>query len=103
MTLTQFERRLQAANPKLRIKTYGSSKAGVHCGNQFICRIPQGEITAYSVVKETLGTSSSAVTPENPYGLYKFDLIERRGRHAVAKVLLGKRYIKHADIARISH
>lgn len=102
MTLSQFEIRLKEANPRLHIKRYGSSKAGVHLGNQFICRVPQGEITAYNVVKEEIGHSTSAVTEDNPYGEYKFDLIIRRGRWAVARILQGKRIIKQSDIANLA-
>lgn len=102
MTLNEFEYRLKQANPNLRIKRYGSAKAGVFYGNTYICRVPQGEITAYSVVRETIGYADHYKMPDNPLGAYKFDLIERRGRHAVARMLQARRHIKHADIAKIA-
>lgn len=102
MTLNEYERILQTANPALRIKRYGSSLAGVHVGNRFVCRVPQGDITAYTVTKPEIGYSADRITPKNPRGAYVFQLILRRGRNGVAKILLGKRLIKHSDLARLS-
>lgn len=102
MILSEFEKRLQTANPALRIKRYGTGKAGIHHGNQYICRVPQGEITAYTVTQPVIATASQFVTPTNPYGKYKYDLILRRGRHGAAKLLAGRGLIKYADIARIA-
>lgn len=101
MTLSQFESRLKKANSSLRIKRYGTSYAAIFYGNAHLCRIPQGEITAYSVVKETIGTSDQFTSPENPLGLYKFDLLERRGRHGAGRILLARGVIKHRDLAAI--
>ena len=102
MTLNEFQARLQAVNPRLRIKRYGNAKAGVHLGNQYICRVPQGEITAYSVIQPSIGYATDKITASNPRGAYRYDLIQRRGRHAVARLLQGKGLIAHADIAPLS-
>lgn len=102
MTLSEYERVLQTANPALRIKRYGTGKAGVHLGNRYICRLPQGELTAYTVTRPEIGHSGQFVTPTNPRGAYKFPLIIRRGRNGVAKILLRYQLIKHIDLARLS-
>lgn len=102
MILSQYEAILQTANPALRIKRYGTGKAGVHFGNQFICRVPQGEITAYTVTKPEVGHANQFVTPQNPRGSYLYQRIMRRGRNGVAKMLMQKKLIKHSDLARLS-
>jgi hypothetical protein len=102
MKISEYERILQSANPRLRIKRYGTGKAGVHLGNEYVCRVPQGEITAYTVTRPEIGHASQFVSQGNPTGRYIFPRILRRGRNGVAKILLHKRLIKHSDLARLS-
>lgn len=101
MTLSDFEKRLQACNPKLHIKCYGSSMAGIHAGNQYVCRVPQGEITPYTVIREEIGHADQHKSDLNPTGQYVFKRIIKRGRNDVAEILHRTKLISDSDKAKI--
>lgn len=102
MTLREFERRLQRCNPRLHIKRYGTSKVGIHNSGRYVCRIMPGDITPYNQFQIQKGRHSSAVTPLNPGGLYKWKLLVGRGRMEAARVLYTSRHIKLRDVAYLS-
>lgn len=103
MILSEFEKRLKSANPKLRIKRYGTSLAGIHCGNEFVCRIPQGEILEHNVFKVEEGFSDQYKNNFNPMGRYKWRRLTRRGRREAAQILYTQRLISLNDISRIAN
>jgi hypothetical protein len=103
MTLTQFELRLKQLNPRLHIKRYGTSMAAVHCGNEHICRVPQGEITYHNATEERWGNGDQFRTVWNPTGKYAYQFLLRRGRYDTARMLVQGGYIKRSDVARLAH
>lgn len=102
MTLNDYEKRLKAANPKLRIKRYGTSLAGIHEGNKFICRIPQGEILEHNVYEVREGESDQYKTELNPLGWYKYNHMTRRGRSETARILYTQHVISYPAISLLS-
>ncbi len=109
MILSDFERRLKACNSKLHIKRYGSSLAGVHYGNDFICRIPQGEILEHNCFEIRKGNADQYISDFNPTGEYRYKYLTRRGRREAAQIIFtegtrrGHRIISYSDIARIAN
>lgn len=102
MTLREFERRLQLCNPKLHVKTYGASKAGIHLGSRYICRIGPGEIMPYNQFVMETGQNDSFMSDFNPKGYYQFRRIVERGRAEAARVLYTQRLISLSDVATLS-
>lgn len=102
MTLTVFEKRLQRANPRLRIKRYGTSMAGIFLGNEYVLRVPQGEIHPYNVTERRVDKAADVATPLNPDGVYVWSKLVKRGRNEVAKMLHSRQIISYDDVARIS-
>lgn len=102
MTIREFERRLKLCNPKLHIKTYGASKAGVHNGNKYVCRVGPGEIMPYNQFVIEYGQADQFVTDLNPKGYYKFKRLIERGRAETARVLYTQRLISLSDISKLS-
>lgn len=101
MTLKMFEERLQAVNPRLRIKRYGTSMAGIHLGNQYLLRVPQGEITPYNVTVAKVGKADQHVSDLNPKGYYQYQKLLRRGRWQVSVMLANMGVISNADAAKL--
>jgi len=107
MILSDYEKRLQAVNPRLNIKKYGSSMAGVHYDKKYLCRVPQGDIFEHNVYEMKWGHADQYKTQFNPSGAYKFKLLTRRGRREAAQVIytegikMGTRIISYNDIAKI--
>lgn len=87
MTLAQLETRLKQINPRLHVKKYGSSMAAVHLGTQHLFRVPQGEITLYSVTEERMGQNDDYRSDLNPRGLYKYNYKLRRGLGELSHLL----------------
>lgn len=102
MLLSEYEARLQSVNPRLRIKRYGTSMAGVHLDNRYICRVPQGEIVANNCFEIRVGQADQYITDFNLTGEYRFKYMTRRGRAETARVLYTARCIKFDDIAKLS-
>lgn len=107
MTIREYEKRLQQANPDLYIKTYGTGKAGIHIRGRltrqrYIMRVPSGQITPYNHFQNRWGQASQFVTDLNPKGYYKLRQFVQRGRIECARVLYTQRLIKYADIMRLS-
>lgn len=61
--------------------------AAVHFGNEHLFRVPQGEITLYSVTEPRYGEGDQYKTPRNPRGIYKYDYKLRRGVGELAHLL----------------
>lgn len=107
MILSDFERRLKAVNPKLSIKKYGSSLAGIHYGNDFVCRIPQGEILEHNVFDIRTGNADQYTTDWNPTGIYKYKYMTKRGRREAVQIVYtegtkrGHKIIAYSDIAKL--
>lgn len=102
MTLSEFERRLQSVNPRLHIKKYGTSMAGVHLGNKYLFRVPQGEIHYYNETVERIGYNSEMITPENPSGKYGYQFLLKRGRYDLARLLAANGHITWAAVAKVA-
>lgn len=102
MTLQQFEKRLQAVNPRLRIKQYGTSMAGVYLDNEYVLRLPVGEQNPYNTTLSVVDKASQYVTKLNPEGLYVWQKMVARGRNEVALMLHIKHLIKFDDMAKLS-
>jgi hypothetical protein len=101
MVLSEFERRLKTANPRLHIKRYGTSMAGVHFGNRYVCRVPQGDIFEHNVFQTEIGHNTQYESSFNPTGEYRWRRLTRRGRRETAQILYTQRLIKYDDIAKI--
>lgn len=101
MVLSEFEKRLKAANPNLHIKRYGTSNAGVHNGNTFVCRVPQGDIFEHNVWQTEIGYNDQYISSFNPMGEYRWRKLTRRGRREAAQILYTQRLIKYDDIAKL--
>ena len=102
MTLNEYEKRLKAANPRLHIKRYGTSMAGIHNGNKFVCRIPQGEILEHNVFEVREGQSDQYKTQFNPLGWYKYKYMTRRGRSETARILYTQGLISYPYLPTLS-
>lgn len=102
MTITEYERRLKECNPKLHVKRFGSSKAAIHLGNRFICRIGQGDIPPYNAFRVESGHHDQYKTPMNPGGAYKWKRLLKRGRAESAKILYTTGCIKFNQITKVS-
>lgn len=102
MTLSEYERRLKAVNPKLHIKRVASGKGGIHLGSQFICRIDTGELTLYNQWKWDEGESQQMATQLNPTGWHKYQRLLKRGRAETARILYTRRVIRMPDIAKLT-
>ena len=102
MILSDFEKRLKAANPRLHIKRYGTSLAGIHNGSEYVCRIPQGEILEHNVFQVEVGYSDQYVSDFNPGGEYRWKKLTRRGRREAAQILYTQRLISLPDVSRIA-
>lgn len=108
MTLNEYEKRLQAVNPELYIKRYGTSMAGIHTRrvhgpnqSHYICRIPQGEIVENDIWEWADGEADQYITTFNETGKYKWKKLTRRGRRNTAHQLYDKGYVSYQDIAKI--
>lgn len=102
MTLNEYERRLQIANPKLSIRRYGGSKGGVFIGSKYVCRVDQGEIWAHNVIRHEIAHNAEMITPSNPRGKFGWERLMRRGRLGVARMLYTKKLVSYSDLARLS-
>lgn len=108
MTLLEYEKRLQAVNPELYIKKYGTSMAGIHTTrvhgpnqSHYICRLPQGEIVENDVWEWREGEADQYKTSLNEKGTYKYKMLLRRGRRQAAHQLYDKGYVSWQDISKI--
>ena len=101
MVLSEFEARLKAENPKLHVKRYGTNLAGIHNGNEFVCRIPQGEILEHNVFAIETGHNDQYITSFNLTGGYRWRKLTRRGRREAAQILYTQRLIPLEGISRI--
>jgi len=88
MTISAWEQRLKNVNPAFHIKRYGPNAiAGVHLGNKFILRMPQGETTQFDIL---------AHVPVTEYGETKYvKTLMRRGRVNAACMLHAKQLITY--------
>lgn len=102
MRLSRYEQRLKNVNPKLHIKRFGQSKATIHYGNIFVCRIGQGCINPYNEFTIRNGFSDQYKTALNPQGEYRYRLMVKRGRAEAAKILYTQKRIKFNQIAGLS-
>lgn len=102
MTTFEYEKRLQAVNPKLHIKKYGTSLAAIHYGNKHICRVPQGDIWEYNEFRTEIGYADQYKSNFNPTGEYRYRLMTKRGRAEVARILYTERLILSDDIPKLS-
>lgn len=102
MTLNEYERKLKSVNSRLRIKRYGTSLAGIHLGNKFICRIPQGEILEHNTYEVREGEGSQYKSDWNPLGKYKYNFMTRRGRAETARILYTQHLISFSDLTTLS-
>lgn len=103
MTLREFEQRLQQCNPRLHIKTYGESKAGIHLGTRYICRVGPGEIMPHNQFYMEIGQNDAYISDFNPKGYYKFRRLVERGRAETARILYTQRLISFADVSKLSN
>lgn len=102
MTLTKYEQKLKQVDSRFRIKRYGASKAGIHFGNLYVCAVPQGEISKYTVFAVESDHHDQYKSRMNPRGAYKWKRIIRRGRLDVAKILYTKRFITNSSVPKLS-
>ena len=102
MSITEYEQRLKACNPRLHVKCFGTSKAAVHLGTKFICRIGQGCISPYNEFKPETGVADQYKTAFNPTGTYKWKRMTKRGRAEAAKILYTSGCIRFNQIAKVS-
>lgn len=102
MILSDYEARLKAVNPRLHIKRYGTSNAGVHNGNSFVCRVPQGEIIQNNTYETRDGSADQYKNTFNPEGRYKFNLMVRRGRAETARILYTQKLIPFTALSKLS-
>ena len=109
MILSDFEKRLKLLNKKLHIKRYGASLAGIHYGNEFICRVEQGEILEHNVYEIRVGHADQYVNHINPTGEYRYRFMTRRGRREAAQIIFtegtkrGSRIISYSDISKLAN
>lgn len=102
MTLNEYEAKLKSVNPRLRIKRYGTSMAGIHEGNKFVCRVPQGEILEHNTYEVRDGEADQYKTQFNPMGYYKYNFMTRRGRAEIARILYTQHLISFSDLTKLS-
>lgn len=103
MTLSQFEKQLQAVNPDLHIKRYGTSMAAIHYGNEHVCRVPQGEIMYHNLTEERIGYNTEMESPLNPEGKYAYQFLIRRGRYDSARICAAKGLMPWSAIAKAAN
>lgn len=102
MSLSEYEKRLQAANPRLRIKRVRGGMANVMLGNKSIARVDTGELTLYNQFEYRIGQSDQFMTDFNPKGNYKYKYMIKRGRAELARVLHTSRVIGISDVTKLS-
>lgn len=102
MSITEYEQRLKACNPKLHVKRFGTSKAAIHLGTRFICRIGQGDLPPYNVFQAETGVADQYKTAFNPTGTYKWKRMTKRGRAEAAKIMYTSGCIRFNQIAKVS-
>lgn len=101
MVLFEYEKLLKTVNPAMRVKKYGTSLAGIHVGNKYIIRIPQGEILEHNVYEMREGFADQYKSTWNPLGRYFYNHMTRRGRREAAQILYTQGVIHLKDIAKI--
>lgn len=94
MTLTKFEQNLQTVNPKFRIKRYGNGIAGVFKGNQYLFRVPQGEIVINTVYEMRERSENGKLVQEL--------MPVARGRYNLASLLHQRQHVTYSERNKIA-
>lgn len=103
MTLTTYEQKLKAIDPRFSIKRVAAGFVGIHHNGKYICRISSREITLKDVVRREEAKMTDYERGLNPLGTYKWERLLERGRLATAQHLYGARLIKHSDIPKLTY